>query len=72
MIRRLLLVDTMHRVAFAVRMTAGIVGLFVNAKNPQTAVFYRKFGFIPLEDNPLSMMLPCKTMIAAFPEGKAD
>ena len=69
---RLLLVDAMRRVAFAVRMTAGVVGLFVDAKNPEIAAFYRKFGFIPLEDNPLSLMLPCKTMIAAFPEGKSN
>ena len=69
---RLLLVDAMRRVAFAVRTAAGVVGLFVDAKNPGVTAFYRKFGFIPLEDNPLSPMLPCQTMIAAFPEGKSN
>jgi len=54
---RLLLVDAMRRVADAIRNTAGVVGLFVDAKNPSVAAFYRKFGFIPLEDNPLALML---------------
>lgn len=65
---RLLLVDAMRRVVFAVRTSAGVVGLFVDAKNPSAAGFYKKFGFIPLEDNPLSLMLPYQTMLAAFPD----
>ena len=65
---RLLLIDAMRRLADAVRNAAGVVGLFVDAKNRSVASFYRKFGFIPLEDNPLSLMLPCKTILAAFPE----
>jgi ribosomal protein S18 acetylase RimI-like enzyme len=69
---RLLLVDAMRRVAVAVRTTAGVVGLFVDAKNSSVAGFYRRFGFIPLEDNPLSLMLPCQTILAAFPEGKTE
>jgi GNAT superfamily N-acetyltransferase len=64
---RLLLVDAMRRLAVAVRNAAGVVGLFVDSKNPRVAGFYQKFGFIPLEDNPLSLMLPCKTILAAFP-----
>jgi len=67
---RLLLVDAMRRVTVAVRSTAGVVGLFVDAKNTGVAAFYRKFGFTPLEDNPLTLMIPCQTLIAAFPEGK--
>jgi GNAT superfamily N-acetyltransferase len=65
---RLLLVDAMRRMASAVRNTAGVVGLFVDAKNKSVAGFYRKFGFIPLEDSPLSLMLPCKTILSLFPE----
>jgi GNAT superfamily N-acetyltransferase len=64
---RLLLVDAIRRVAFAVRTSANVVGLFVDAKNPAVATFYQKFGFIPLEDNPLFLMIPCQTMLAAFP-----
>lgn len=67
---RLLLVDAMRRVADAIRNAAGVVGLFVDAKNPGAAAFYRKFGFIPMEDNPLSLMLPHQTILATFPEEK--
>jgi GNAT superfamily N-acetyltransferase len=65
---RLMLVDAMRRVADAIRRVAGVVGLVVDAKNSSVAVFYRKFGFIPLEDNPLSLMLPFQTILEAFPE----
>lgn len=69
---RLLLVDAMRRVADAIRNAAGVVGLFVDAKNPIIAAFYRKFGFIPLEDNPLSLMLSHQTILATFPVNMAD
>jgi hypothetical protein len=69
---RLHLVDAMRRVSVAVTTTAGVVGLFVDAKNPGVAAFYRKFGFIPLEDNPLSLMLPYQTIISAFSEVKSN
>jgi ribosomal protein S18 acetylase RimI-like enzyme len=65
---RLLLVDAMRRVAGAIRNAAGVVGLFVDAKNLDVVDFYRKFGFIPLEDNPLALMLPRETILATFPE----
>ncbi|MBJ6727340.1 GNAT family N-acetyltransferase [Geomesophilobacter sediminis] len=68
---RLLLVDAMRRVAGTIRNAAGVIGLFVDAKNPHVAAFYRKFGFIPLEENPLFLMLPQQTILAAFPERKA-
>ena len=69
---RLLLVDAMRRVAAAIRNAAGVVGLFVDAKNTTVAAFYRKFGFIPLYDNPLSLMLPHQTILATFPVDKAN
>jgi len=65
---RLLMADALRRVADAIRNAAGVVGLFVDAKNPDVAEFYRKFGFIPLEDNPLSLMLPHQTILGAFPD----
>ena len=68
---RLLLVDAIRRVANAIRNAAGVVGMFVDAKSPSVAAFYRKFGFIPLEDNPRSLMLPHQTILAVFPEGKS-
>lgn len=69
---RFLLVDAMRRVATAIRNAAGVVGLFVDAKNTGVATFYRKYGFIPLEDNPLSLMLPHQTILATFPVNMAD
>ena len=65
---RLLLVDAMHRVAAAIRNTAGVVGLFVDAKNQNVAAFYEKFGFISLRDNPLSLMIPQQTILGLFPD----
>jgi len=64
----LMLADAMRRVADAIRRVAGVVGLFVDAKNAGVAGYYRKFGFIPLEDNPLFLMLPLQTILKAFSE----
>jgi len=69
---RLLLGDAMRRVAAAIRNTAGVVGLFVDAKNQNAAAFYEKFGFIPLKDNPFSLMIPQQTMLGLFPDKKSD
>lgn len=69
---RLLLVDAMRRVAGAMRQVAGVVGLFVDAKNSKVAGFYRKFGFIPLHDAPLTLMLPRQTILLAFPHVPPD
>jgi GNAT superfamily N-acetyltransferase len=67
---RLLLVDALRRVAASIRNTAGVVGLFVDAKNRNVAAFYEKFGFIPLRDNPFSLMLPQQTILELFPNKK--
>ncbi len=69
---RLLLVDAMRRVAAATRNTAGVVGLFVDAKNQNVAAFYEKFGFITLRDNPFSLMIPLQTILGLFPDKKSD
>lgn len=54
------------------KRVAGVVGLFVDAKDSRVAGFYRKFGFIPLEDNPLSLMLPCQSILKTFVDGKSE
>jgi len=69
---RLLLADAMRRVAAAIRNTAGVVGLFVDAKNRNVAAFYQKFGFIPLKDNPFSLMIPQQTILGLFPDEESD
>jgi len=62
----LLLADAVRRVARAIREVAGVVGLFVDAKNARFVGYYQRFGFIPLEDNPLILMLPSRTILEAF------
>jgi GNAT superfamily N-acetyltransferase len=69
---RLLLADAMRRVATAIRNTAGVVGLFVDAKNQNVASFYKKFGFIPLKDNSFSLMIPHQTIPGLFPDEKSN
>jgi GNAT superfamily N-acetyltransferase len=69
---RLLLIDAMRRVAAAIRNTAGVVGLFVDAKNQNVAAFYEKFGFIPLKNNPFFLMIPQQTILGLFPDKKND
>lgn len=69
---RLLTVDAMRRVAFAMKSVAGVVGLFVDAKDSRVAGFYRKFGFIPLKDAPLSMMLPGQSILKAFVDDSSE
>jgi hypothetical protein len=48
----------------------GIANSYVLVRRECVAGFYRKFGFIPLKDNPLFLMLPRQTILAAFPEDK--
>lgn len=62
----LLLADAVKRIVATVRESGGIVGFFVDAKDEQAKQFYRRFGFIPLQDNPLSLFLPLQTLIPGF------
>ena len=36
----------------------GVHALFVDAKDERAAAFYRKYGFRPLPDDPLRLVLP--------------
>ena len=42
---------------------AGIIGLFVDAKDNHAKGYYEKFGFISLNGNPLILFLPIQTLI---------
>jgi len=59
----ILLADAVKRVVAAAKESGGIVGLFVDAKDEQARQFYLGFGFIPLQDNPLALFLPLKTLL---------
>jgi GNAT superfamily N-acetyltransferase len=55
----LLLVDALTR-ASRIYEQAGAIGLFVDALDPQAAVYYQRFGFISSPDNPLLLFLPAR------------
>lgn len=44
----------------------GGVALLIEAKNQQVAAWYSSFGAVPLIDEPLSLLLPLKTIHAAL------
>jgi len=47
---------------------AGLVGMFVDAKDDKAAHYYTKLGFIPLEKNQPLLYLPIATIRRAFEE----
>lgn len=46
---------------------AGLIGLFVDAKDAGARSFYERFGFVRLPDQPLRLFLPRQTLLAARP-----
>ncbi len=42
---------------------AGIIGLFVDAKDEYTKEFYEQFGFVSLVGDPLILFLPLQTLL---------
>jgi predicted N-acetyltransferase YhbS len=63
---KLLVLDAMRR-TLAIREHAGIIGLFVDAKNSEAADYYKQnFGFVPLQEDPLNLFLPIHTISRAF------
>lgn len=59
---KLLLVDAMKRVQSA-STYVGVYALLVDAKNDSAKAFYKKYGFIELADEPMTLFLP----LASFP-----
>jgi GNAT superfamily N-acetyltransferase len=60
-----LLVDAMCR-AKQVSEQAGGPFLFVDAKDDEAAGFYKHFGFVPLPDDPLTLVIPMSTIDRDF------
>lgn len=56
-----LIINAIKR-AIAISNQAGIIGLFVDAKNENVKQYYLKFGFIPLPDHELELFLPLQTL----------
>lgn len=57
----ILMIEAMQR-AVVVADNAGIVGLFVDAKDDAAKAYYERYGFISLQDKPLEMFLPLQTL----------
>jgi GNAT superfamily N-acetyltransferase len=61
----LMMVHAMRR-ALQVADSAGIIGLFVDAKDEAASRYYRRFGFIALPDDPSKLFLPLATLRQAL------
>jgi len=64
-IGKILLVAAMEKF-IEIFNTAGGIGLFVDAKDPQAKRYYEQFGFIALPSNQLHLFLPVKTIQQAL------
>ena len=61
----LMMIHAMRR-ALQVADSAGIIGFFVDAKDEAASRYYRRFGFIPLPDDPHKLFLPLATLRQAL------
>ncbi|MHB8623617.1 MAG: GNAT family N-acetyltransferase [Sulfuricaulis sp.] len=57
----LMMIHAMRR-ALRVADSAGIIGLFVDAKDEAASRYYRRFGFLPLPEDPHKLFLPLATL----------
>lgn len=64
-IGKTLLVAAMGKV-LEIFETAGGIGLFVDAKDPEGKRYYEQFGFVSLPSNELQLFLPLKTIQEAL------
>lgn len=60
----LLLAEAIHR-TLLIADHAGLIGLFVDAKDDKARSFYERYGFIPLPADPLHLFLPIATLRAS-------
>jgi GNAT superfamily N-acetyltransferase len=63
-----LLRDALLRVARVAASDLGILGVVVDAKNAEAGKFYERFGFVPLADHPLTLIMLTRTILAAAPK----
>ena len=52
--------------AIALSTEVGIYAIAVDAINEQVKQFYLKFGFVPFQDQQLSLFLPLKQIVRPF------
>lgn len=61
---KLLLAEAVYRTTLIAEQ-AGIIGLFVDAKDDVAQRFYLRYGFLPLPEHPLQLFLPIESIRAA-------
>jgi ribosomal protein S18 acetylase RimI-like enzyme len=59
----LLLSEAVHRTAL-IAGQAGVIGLFVDAKDDAARSFYEHYGFMTIPEHPLQLFLPIETIRA--------
>ncbi len=57
----LLLAEAIHRTVLIAEQ-AGLIGLFVDAKDKRAHTFYEKYGFVSLPGHTLQLFLPLETL----------
>jgi ribosomal protein S18 acetylase RimI-like enzyme len=57
----LLIAEAIHRTVLIAEQ-AGLIGLFVDAKDQRAQQFYEKYGFVSLPDHALQLFLPLETL----------
>jgi len=57
----LLLTEAVHR-TLLIAGQAGVIGLFVDAKDDAARSFYERYGFMAIPENPLQLFLPIETI----------
>jgi len=57
----LLLTDAIRRTVL-IAAQAGVIGLFVDAKDESARLFYEHYGFVALPDHALQLFLPLETL----------
>jgi ribosomal protein S18 acetylase RimI-like enzyme len=60
----LMLAEAVHRTALIAEQ-AGVIGLFVDAKDDAARRFYVRYGFLTIPEHPLQLFLPIDTVRAA-------
>lgn len=63
----ILLVEAMKR-ALVIAENAGVIGLFVDAKDDSAKDYYQRYGFEGTKEHPLLLFLPLSSLSNAFSE----
>lgn len=66
----ILLIEAMKR-ALIIAENAGVIGLFVDAKDTSAKAYYERYGFESAKTNPLLLFLPLSTL-SKFVENKKN